>query len=187
MIQRRKNSQRAGQLSRGKETNMSDEQWVPGNKSELMSAIAREWDLLMAVVSKLDETQMTTPDAGGWSPKDNLAHLMEWMVVLMGYHLDRRPAHEVLGVSEEVTKGWDMEVINPVLFERNKDRTTQDVLDRLKRSYVDLVRKLDAMSYEDLLQPRHADDPEKRPVLLWVLGNTTDHFAEHRATIEKMF
>jgi hypothetical protein len=39
---------------------MSDyEEWVPGNKSELMSAIAREWNLLMDVVSKLDETRMT--------------------------------------------------------------------------------------------------------------------------------
>lgn len=165
---------------------MSDEeQWVPGSKSELMSAIAREWNLLMETVSRLDEAQMTRVDEGGWSPKDNLAHLAEWMNVLMGYHLDRRPAHEVLGVSEEVTRGWDMEVINPVLFERNRDRSSEDVLTWLKQVYAETVRKLEAMPFEDLLAPRHADDPEKRPVLLWVLGNTTEHFAEHRATIER--
>ncbi len=163
-----------------------DEEWVPGNKSELMSAITREWNLLMEVVSKLDETKTTTPDAGGWSPKDNLAHLAEWMNVLMGYHLDRRPAHEVMGVSEEVTKGWDMEIINPVLFERNKGRSMEDVLTWLKRTYGELVEKLDGLTFEYLLMPRHKDDPEKRPVLMWVLGDTTDHFAEHRATIEKM-
>jgi len=56
----------------------------------------------------------------GWSPKDNLAHLSEWMKALMGVHMDRRPSHEVLGVSEDMTKGWDMEIINPVLFERNR-------------------------------------------------------------------
>jgi hypothetical protein len=166
---------------------MSDEeQWVPGNKSELMSAITREWELLMEVVSRLDETQMTSPDEGGWSPKDNLAHLAEWMNVLTGYHLDRRPAHEVLGVSEEVTKGWDMEVINPVLFERNRDRSTEDVLAWLKQVYAETVRKLESMSFDELLAPRHADDPQKRPLLLWVLGDTTEHFAEHRATIERM-
>lgn len=165
---------------------MSDEeQWVPGSKSELMSVITREWELLMEVVSRLDETQMTAPDEGGWSPKDNLAHLAEWMNVLMGYHLDRRPAHEVLGVSEEVTKGWDMEVINPVLFERNRERSAEEVLAWLKQVYAELVRKLEAMSFDELLVPRHVDDPEKRPVLLWVLGDTTEHFAEHRATIEK--
>ena len=165
---------------------MSDEQWIPGNKSELMTAIQREWKLLMDVVMKLDETKMTTPEEGGWSPKDNLAHLSEWINVLMGYHLDRRPSHEVLGVSEEVTKDWDMEVINPVLFERNHTRSTQEVLDELRHVYSELIKKLDATSFEELLKPRHADDPEKRPVLLWVLGDTTEHFAEHRATIEKM-
>jgi hypothetical protein len=154
--------------------------------SELLSAIGREWKSLMEVAAKLDESKMTTPDAGGWSPKDNLAHLSEWMKVLMGYHLDRRPSHEVLKVSEDVTKGWDMEIINPVLFARNRNRSTQEVLDELQRVYAELVGKLEAMPFEDLLKPRFDDDPEKRPTLLWVLGDTTDHFAEHRATLEKM-
>ena len=49
----------------------------------------------------------------------------------------------------------------------------------------DLFAKLDAMSFDDLMKPRHADDPEKRPILMWVLGDTTEHFLEHRETIEK--
>jgi len=164
----------------------NEEEWVPGNKSELMSVIQREWNLLMEVVDKVEQAgKMTTPDAGGWSPKDNLAHIAEWMNSLMGYHMDKRPPEEVMGLTSEQTKDWDMEIINPVLFERNKDRTTEDVLEWLKRVYVDLVAKLDAISFEDLLSPRHADDPEKRPMLLWVIGDTSDHFAEHRVTIEK--
>jgi hypothetical protein len=163
-----------------------DEEWVPGNKHELMSVIEHEWNLLLDVVAKLDETKMTTPDAGGWTPKDNLAHLAEWMKLLMGYHIDNRPPHEVFGISEDVTEGWDMEIINPVLFEHNKDRSTEDVLAWLKKVYAQVVEKLDAMTFEDLLAPRHADDPQKRPLLLWVIGDTSGHFAEHRATIEKM-
>jgi len=166
---------------------MSEEQWIPGNKSELMFAIQREWESLLDVVERIQKAgKMTAPDEGGWTPKDNLAHLAEWMNVLMGYHLDRRPSHEVLGVSEDVVKGWDMEVINPVLFERNKDRSTEDVLNWLKSVYEGMVAKLEGMFFEDLLVPRHADDPEKRPVLMWVLGDTSDHFAEHRETIEKI-
>ncbi len=166
---------------------MADERWVPGSKDELMSAIEREWNSLMDVVAKLDKQQkMTTPDEGGWSPKDNLAHLAEWMTLLMGSHLDKRPPHEVFGISEEVTKDWDMEVINPVLFARNKDRSTEDVLNYVKQVYRKLVAKLNAMPFDDLLKPRDADDPQKRPLLLWVLGDTTEHFVEHRETIEKM-
>jgi len=165
---------------------MANEEWIPENKNELMSAIRREWNLLMDVVARLDETKMTTPDEGGWSPKDNLAHLSEWMNSMMGYHMDRRPPYEVMNLPEEITRGWDMEVINPELFERNKNRPTKDVLDELRRTYDVLVAKLEATPFDDLMKPRHADDPEKRPLLLWVLGDTTQHFSEHRAMIEKM-
>ncbi len=166
---------------------MTEEEWVPASKGELMSAIRREWQSLMHVVANLEIAgKITTPDEGGWSPKDNLAHLAEWMNALMGYHIDRRPPHEVFRVPEEVTRDWDMEVINPVLFERNKDRPFEDVMNELKQVYEKLIAKLDAMSFEDLMKPRHADDPEKRPLLMWVLGDTSEHFAEHRETIEKM-
>ena len=161
------------------------DQWLPKDKPELMSAIEREWMLLLDVAEKLTDEQMTTPDAGGWSPKDNLAHISEWMKVLMGIDMDRRPSHEVLGVSEDVTKDWDMEIINPVLLERNRNRSRLDILDELKQIHGQLTEKLESMTFDDLMKPRRADDPEKRPLLLWVLGDTTEHFAEHRETIEK--
>ena len=166
---------------------MSDEEWVPGSKVELISEIKREWKLLMDVVAKLEAAnKINVPDEGGWSAKDNLAHLAEWMNSLMGYHMDKRPAEEVMGLTKEQTVGWDMEIINPVLFERNKNRPIAEVMDHLKQTYEKLLAKLDATPFEDLLKPRHANDPEKRPLLLWVLGDTTEHFAEHREVIEKM-
>jgi hypothetical protein len=105
---------------------------------------------------------------------------------LMGYHMEKRPPEEVMGLTKEQTEGWDMEIINPVLFERNKNRSIEEVLEHLKQTYERLLAKLDATSFEDLLKPRHANDPEKRPLLLWVLGDTTEHFAEHREVIERM-
>lgn len=163
------------------------EQWVPGSKAELMTAIRREWKLLMDTVARLEAAgKITTPDEGGWSPKDNLAHLAEWMNALMGYHVDRRPAHEVMRIPEEAAQGWDMEVINPILFERNRDRSIEDIKDELNRVYETLLARLEAMSFDDLMKPRHDNDPEKRPLLLWVLGDTTEHFEEHRQTMERM-
>ena len=44
---------------------MADEQWIPGNKNELMQEIEREWKSLMQVVAKLQQAdKMTTPDEG---------------------------------------------------------------------------------------------------------------------------
>jgi hypothetical protein len=163
---------------------MTDE-WIPKNKKELMTEIEKEWKLLISVAEKLTDAQMTTPDEGGWSPKDNLAHLSEWMKALTGYHLDKRPSHEAMNLPEEVTKDWDMEVINPVLFKRNRDRSRTEVMDELKATYQRTWDKLNAMSWDELMAPRHANDPEKRPVVMWVLGDTTEHFLEHRETIER--
>src|SRR5512134_3386600 len=127
---------------------MAEEEWVPGSKAELMSAIKREWKLLMDVVAKLEAAdKLTVPDEGGWSPKDNLAHLAEWMNSLMGYHMDKRPAEEVMGLTREQAEGWDMEIINPVLFERNKNRSIEDVMDHLKQTYERLLAKLDATPF----------------------------------------
>jgi hypothetical protein len=107
------------------------------------------------------------------------------MNILMGYHMDKLPAHEVIGVSQEVLPKWDIDAINPLLFEKNKNLTRKEMMTKLNQVYGQLEARLASMSFEDLLKPRHADDPEKRPILLWVLGDTTEHFLEHRETIER--
>ena len=159
---------------------------LPKSTSELLDEIDREWSALMHVVEQLTPEQMTMPDAGGWSPKDNLAHLTEWMKILMGYHMDRLPADQVVGVTPEMTRDWDMDTINQVLFERNRRRTAGDVLNELQGVYAEVISRLKAGSFADLMKPRFADDSEQQPLLNWVLGNTSGHFAEHRLTIEKM-
>lgn len=165
---------------------MSDDQ--PKNKIELLSLIEREWNLLMDVITRLDETQMTTPDAGGWSPKDNLAHLAEWIKVQMGYHMDLRPAHEVLGLPKELfPEDWDFDVINRALFERNRERTAEDVLGELKQVYAQILERLKSMPFEELLKPRWPEYPDSPPVLAYIMGNTSGHFEEHRKNIEKAF
>ena len=131
---------------------------------ETADLLRRTPDVLRSLLQGLPESWAATPDRdGGWTPKDNLAHLSEWMKALMGYHMDRRPAHEVMDLPEEITRGWDMEVINPELFERNKDRSAEEVLNELRSIYDILMGKLEAMSFEDLMAPRHLDDPRRRP------------------------
>lgn len=158
----------------------------PKNMADLLDDIDREWSVLMHVVDQLTPEQMIAPDEGGWSPKDNLAHLTEWMKILLGYHMDKRPSHEVVGMSSEVTRDWDSEVINKFLFERNRHRPSGEVLDELTRVYAVLVARLKATPFNELMKPRHADDPAKQPLLNWVLANTSAHFSEHRLTIEKI-
>ena len=152
---------------------------------ELLSVIEREWQLLIQAADALSDEQMQTPDAGGWTPQDNLSHVAEWMKILLGYHLSGRPAHKVIGVSEEVARGWDMEVINPILLERNRRRTRREAMTDLRRTYRRVVTRLAAMPFEDLLAPRSGAGRARRPLLVSVLSNTVDHFREHRLTIKR--
>ena len=159
---------------------------LPKSKAELISAIEREWSSLMDVVAQLSPEQMLTPDEGGWSPKDNLAHLTEWMNILLGYYFDHRPSHEVIGVDPEVTENWDFDVMNKVMFERNRHRSVEQVMDELKGAYAKVHDRLDSVTFEDLLKPMFKDDPTGRNLFIGVIGNTSEHFAEHRETIEKI-
>ena len=163
---------------------MTDDR-LPKNKAELISQIEREWSALMDVVKQLSPEQMITPDEGGWSPKDNLAHLTEWMNILLGYYFDHRPSHEVVGVDPEVTADWDFQVMNEVMFERDRNQPVAKVLDELKSTYNRVCDRLVGTTFEDLTKPIFQDDPTKRPLLIGVIGNTSEHFAEHRETIEK--
>jgi hypothetical protein len=158
---------------------------IPSSTTELLGEIEREWSVLIHVVDRLTPKQMITPDAGGWSPKDNLAHLAEWLKILMAYHMDKQPAHRVLAVAPEVTRDWDMDTINQVLFERNQFRPVGEILDELKQTYQEVITRLESISFDELMKPCHADDPEKLSLLALILGNTSGHFAEHRSTMEK--
>jgi len=158
----------------------------PQTKAELFAKIEEEWSALLDVIAKMDEKRLSTPDAGGWTPTDNLAHLTEWMNILLGYHMDKRPAHEVMNIAPEIVEGWDFDKINAILIERNKNRSAADVLAEMKTAYARVMDRLSATPFETLLQPRHPDNPQSSLLLASVAGDTYEHFAEHREAIEKV-
>jgi len=154
-------------------------------KSGLLKSIQREWDTLLQTVEGLTPEQMVTPDSGGWSPKDNLAHLTVWLKILSGYHMDHKSTEEVLGLPKEMAENFDFDRVNAYTVEQSRDRSAEDILNELEAKYAEVMARLESLPFEELLQPRFADDPTKVPLLNWVLGNTTDHFREHRMNIEK--
>jgi len=155
-------------------------------KATLIKSIQREWDALMAVVKQLSPEQMVTPDAGGWTPKDNLGHLTQWMKALLGYHIDHKSGQEVLGIPKELDENFDFQKVNEFMVERDRDRSIEVVLAELKEEYARVIARLEAMPFEELLKPRYEDDPRQTPLLSFVLGDTSEHFQEHRETIEKL-
>jgi hypothetical protein len=159
---------------------------LPKSLDELLTDIEREWQALMAVVERLTPEQMTAPDPGGWSPKDNLAHLSAWMNFMLKSQLGDMPSHMALGIDEQKLKGLSEDEENAILFERNRGRSTTEVLDELKNTHNETVKKLKTTEFQDLMKPLKSNQAQPPLVIDVVLGNTSEHFAEHRATIERV-
>ena len=76
--------------------------------------------------------------------------------------------------------------MNDIMFERDRNQPVEQVMAELKGTYAKVLVRLEPMTFEDLMKPLRSDDPDQQPVINWVIGNTSDHFAEHRETIAKM-
>src|ERR1700690_3882513 len=108
---------------------------LPQNTPELLSEIDREWLELQKAIKKLTKEQMTALDPGGWSPKDNLAHLAAWMHIMREAHLNKKPVHEVMEMDAVTLAGLDEDGENAILFERHRNRPTAEVLAWLDSTY----------------------------------------------------
>jgi hypothetical protein len=159
---------------------------LPRDKTDLMKRIQREWLALMRAIGGLAPGPMSAPMSGGWSIKDNLAHLAAWEQFLVHHHIHGQPPHQVMQIDAETFKRLDEAGINAMIRKDNRYRPAADVLANLRRSHAEVLRTLEAMSFSDLMKPRYSDDPEKRPLIGWVIGNTYEHYAEHRQNIERM-
>jgi hypothetical protein len=158
---------------------------LPSSKEELLERIQFAWTDLGAVIAALPAEVLAAPGPTGWSVKDNLAHVAAWEQVMLRHYLRREPAHEVLGVDEARLPGLDEDGINQILHERHQDRPASEVLDEFHRSHEQVVRALEGMAWDDLTAPNPGDQ-ERRPLLEWVVGNTYDHYDEHRDNIIRL-
>jgi hypothetical protein len=156
------------------------------DKQELLERIQREYNLLLQRVQMLSPEQATRPGASGWSVKDNLAHLAAWEQMMLRSYLGGQPQHELLEMDEEQFARLDEDGINAVFHERNKDFPPEEVLRGLEQSHAEVIETLEKRPFEELLQVRYPDDPEQRPMLDWVIGNTYEHYREHRRYIEEI-
>jgi uncharacterized protein YndB with AHSA1/START domain len=160
---------------------------LPQDMAELLDRIEREWAALEQAVAGLSEEQMNVPGAGGWSIKDHLAHLTAWEQFMLLYYLQGRPAHEVMQVDEATWRTLDENGINEILHQRSQVRPVPEVLADRRRSHEQVVATLEQTLFADLMKPYYPDDPQARPVIGWVIGNTYEHYQEHRAYIQAEF
>lgn len=164
----------------------------PRDKEALLTGIRQSRTALEATLDRLGPEQLAGPaDAQGWSVKDHLAHLAAWERS-MAYLLRGRPRHEGLGVPEETYLRAGVDEVNAAIHARTRDRSPDEALADFRDAHRELLAALEPLSYDDLLRPYShylPDEPGEEtgePVLTRLLGNTTEHYAEHLGWIEDL-
>jgi len=99
---------------------------------------------------------------------------------MLSHYLEGRPAHEAMQVDEATWKTLDENGINAILHQRHQHDPVSRVLADRRRSHEQVVAALEQVPFADLMKPLFADDPQARPVIGWVTGNTCEHYLEHR-------
>jgi len=159
---------------------------LPKDKAELLQRIEREWELLENAIHQVSHRQMSVPDSGGWSIKDNLAHLATWERFLRLYHLRDLPPYDVMGVERAAFEKLDENELNAIIFERNKDRSAEEIIAELENSHRQVLADLERIPFNDLMKARKADDPGAGLLIQWVIGNTYEHYREHGVSIQRL-
>lgn len=160
---------------------MSD---APTSTEELLNQIDAAWATLQAGLANLTEEQLNTPDEGGWSIKDNLAHLSAWEHYMVASHLGGASVTETHGVDQATVDAGE-DAINAAIQKRSSTKSATEIRAEANRVHAEVLQTLRTTPFADLLKPRYNDDPERRPMLNWVLGNTCEHYQEHGAYIQK--
>ena len=158
----------------------------PSDRDELLSRIDREWSRLEQAFSTLSETQLEVLDEGGWSIKDNLAHLTAWEQFMRLHCLGDLSAHEAMQIDQETFESLDEDGINEIIRQRNQGRLVSEVIADLRHSHQQVLADLESMNFFDLMEPLYDDDPDRRTVMDRVIGNTYAHYQEHHPNIEKL-
>lgn len=117
-----------------------------------------------------ERDRMGQPDR--WAAKDLLAHLVGWNA-RMNRRLAGLPASDSPDSSEELDQ------INAALFEANRARTWEDLLDADQRAFAEMIGHLEALSEEDLAQPGRLAWAGTRPAWVALLGNAHWHPYHH--------
>lgn len=161
-----------------------DQAHLPQSKADLLDRIQREWAALLAVVETLTVEQMSRQDAGGWSIKDNLAHITAWERFLIRNQFEGQVPPVALGIDQVALQKLDEAGLNAVLLERNRDRSASDVLAALHQTHDYLMAALAQVSEADLQKPTWSLGRQAEPMMMWVIYNTYEHYVEHRRTIQ---
>lgn len=167
--------------------NMEQDAELPETKTELIERIRSARRQLETALERLTPAQLTMPGPEGWSIKDHLLHIASWQQILLGI-MHGKAGHGTLGVEAEVFATLDIDEVNALLYERERQRSLEDAWRYFRDTFSAVLRELESIPEEALKRPyRVSASGETRPLLEAIVNNSYDHDLEHLEWIRRDF
>ena len=130
--------------------------------------------------------QLIVPIDGSWSVQDLLAHIAAWEQVTIHFHVGDRSFEQVTQLTNVPYATTPVDQINEAFYERDRDLSLAQVLQSFRTSHQELLAMLDHMSEADLFKPYTPAGRSGGPLIEWIIGDSYDHYDEHRATMQRL-
>jgi hypothetical protein len=155
------------------------------SKAQLLKDIQTERRRLEKNLAKLNAGQWIEPGVtGSWSVKDLLAHLTAWEQLFLRWVSigEGAPSGEIppVGMSRKA-----MAVLNEAIFERNRDRSLEDVMADFYASFIQVQAAIQELSEADLFAHGRFAWTGNLTVADYAAGNTCNHYAWANAHIRR--
>jgi len=159
---------------------------TPASKTALLERINSSYAALEQTIGQLSDAQLITPIDGSWSAKDILAHIAAWERVTIHFHVGKRPFEQVTQLPDVPYATTPVDQINEAFYERDRDLPLAQVLQSFRSSHQQLLAMLDSMSEADLFTSYTPAGRDSGQLIEWIIGDSYDHYDEHRATLERL-
>ncbi len=162
----------------------------PISKAELLGRIRASRSALETAILSMNEEQLTRPGPSGWAVKDHLAHLAAWEQGVADL-LRGRPRITGMGLTDEQVRGKSEDEINALIYQAHAGMSLSQVMGEFRDAHRSMLQALDTLRDADLYKPyasfvRDGSSDRQDPVLIWITGNTCDHFDQHLGWIKEM-
>ncbi len=157
----------------------------PTMKSDLLYRIADGYAAWAAAIDAAPPRELTLPDLhGGWSIKDEVAHVAFWEGRLLPIlHAARAggepPYRSGVGSAEKI------DAMNAEVFAASRRRDLDDLLAEMDRAHAALVDAVEELPDDALFDADHFAWMGGAPLVAAIAGDTYEHYPEHTRNIQR--
>lgn len=148
----------------------------PLNKTQLLSAIQKEYGALEKFLAPLTPEQLAyCPAPGAWAVKDILAHLYEWQQMLFNWYATGLRG-ETPAVPAPGYKWSQLPALNHSIYEKYCAVPPTEALALLRQSHQQMVEFIQGLSEIDLTTPGLFTWMNQNTLLAYCNSTTAAHY-----------